>query len=48
MQRVQRKFGTLLKRSEDEADVGAILHEFNDAEKFLASVRCAINVSDLV
>ncbi|KAF1344557.1 hypothetical protein BDV97DRAFT_321519 [Delphinella strobiligena] len=37
MQRVQRKFGTLLKRSEDEADVGAILHEFNDAERFLAS-----------
>lgn len=39
MQRVQRKFGTFLKRSEDEADIGVILHEFEDTEKFLGSVR---------
>ncbi|KAL1305909.1 hypothetical protein AAFC00_004052 [Neodothiora populina] len=37
MQRVQRKFGTFLKRSEDEADVGGILHEFNETERFLTS-----------
>lgn len=37
MQRIQRKFGTLLKRSDDEADVGAILAEFQTADKLLDS-----------
>lgn len=39
MQRVQRKFGTFLKRSEDQQDVGDVLHEFAATEKFLNTVR---------
>lgn len=38
MQRVQRKFGTFLKRSEDEADVGTALQEFDDIERLLTSL----------
>jgi len=37
MQRIQRKFGTLLKRSDDEADITAILAEFQTADKLLDS-----------
>lgn len=39
MQSVQRKFGRLMKRSADGADVGGILAEFNNADKALGSVR---------
>ncbi|KAI5209231.1 hypothetical protein AUEXF2481DRAFT_27850 [Aureobasidium subglaciale EXF-2481] len=37
MQNVQRKFGKLMKRSADGADVGGILSEFNTADAALAS-----------
>lgn len=37
MQRIQRKFGTLMKRSDDEADITAILAEFQTADKLLDS-----------
>lgn len=37
MQRIQRRFGTLLKRSDDEADITAILAEFHTADKLLDS-----------
>ncbi|KAI5208655.1 hypothetical protein E4T39_01416 [Aureobasidium subglaciale] len=37
MQNVQRKFGKLMKRSADGADVGGILSEFNTADSALAS-----------
>lgn len=39
MQSVQRKFGKLMKRSADGADVGGILNEFNVADKSLTAVR---------
>lgn len=35
MQKVQRKFGTLLKRSADETDIGVILQEFDSIDKTL-------------
>ena len=38
MQRIQRKVGTFMKRSDDEADVSTILHEFQTADKLLDSV----------
>ncbi|KAK5006200.1 hypothetical protein LTR28_006779, partial [Elasticomyces elasticus] len=38
MQRVQRKFGTLLKRSPDEQHAATVLHEFDDAEKMLGKL----------
>ena len=41
MQRVQRKVGTFLKRSADNADVGTILAEFQTADKLLDKVSSA-------
>lgn len=41
MQKVQRKFGTLLKRSADENDVGVILQEFDSTEKTLGRLADA-------
>ena len=38
MQRMQRKFGTYLPRSADEAQVATMLHEFEEADKMLAKV----------
>ena len=38
MQRMQRKFGTYLPRTADEAQVGTMLHEYEEADKMLAKV----------
>lgn len=38
MQKVHRKFGTFLKRSADEQDVGVILQEYRDADQMLDRV----------
>lgn len=39
MQRAQRTFGRFLKRTPNEADVEAMLHDFNDSESMLEKVR---------
>jgi hypothetical protein len=45
MQRAQRTFGRFLKRTPNEADVEAMLHDFNDSESMLEKVRdCCIPV----
>ncbi len=38
MQSVQRRFGKLLPRTADEAQVGVLLKDFDDADKMLAKV----------
>jgi amphiphysin len=38
MQRAQRTFGRFLKRSPNEADVEAMLTDFNDSESMLTKV----------
>ncbi|KAL9062975.1 MAG: hypothetical protein Q9157_008506, partial [Trypethelium eluteriae] len=38
MQRMQRKWGTFQTRSADEAQVGTMLHEFEEAEKMLVKL----------
>lgn len=38
MQSVQRKFGKMLKRQEDEADVGTVLAEFKAMGEMLKQV----------
>ena len=38
MQRLHRRLGTYMKRSDDQADIGAILAEFQTADKLLDSV----------
>jgi hypothetical protein len=38
MQRAQRTFGRFLKRTPNEADVEAMLHDFNDSESMLEKV----------
>ncbi|KAI9659439.1 MAG: hypothetical protein M1821_001697 [Bathelium mastoideum] len=38
MQRMQRKFGSYLPRTADEAQVGTMLHEFEEADKMLAKL----------
>jgi len=50
MQKVQRKFGKVLKRSADTADVATILHEFQLADELLdkasgiSGVRSAVDI----
>lgn len=39
MQRAQRTFGRFLKRTPNEADVEAMLSDFNDSESMLEKVR---------
>jgi hypothetical protein len=39
MQRAQRTFGRFLKRTPNEADVDAMLSDFNDSESMLEKVR---------
>lgn len=39
MQRVQRKFGTLFTRSEDDSDVGALLQQYDITDNYLAKVN---------
>jgi amphiphysin len=41
MQRAQRTFGRFLKRSPNEADVEAMLTDFNDSESMLEKVSAA-------
>jgi len=41
MQRAQRTFGRFLKRSPNEADVEAMLTDFNDSENMLEKVSKA-------
>ena len=38
MQSVQRRFGKFLPRTADEAQVGVLLKDFDDADKMLAKV----------
>ncbi|KAF2085223.1 hypothetical protein K490DRAFT_47008 [Saccharata proteae CBS 121410] len=38
MQRVQRKIGSFMKRSDDEADIGTILAEFKEADLMLGKL----------
>lgn len=38
MQSVQRRFGKFLPRTADEAQVGVLLKDFEDADKMLAKV----------
>jgi len=39
MQRVQRQFGKLMTRSADEAQVGMLIMEFEEADRMLDTVR---------
>lgn len=40
MQRMQRKFGRFLPRTPNEADIEAMLRDFNDSDRMLEQVRC--------
>ena len=42
MKSVQRKFGTLMKRSENEADIASVMAEFKAVDEMLDSVRIGI------
>jgi hypothetical protein len=42
MQRAQRTFGRFLKRTPNEADVEAMLSDFNDSEQMLEKVRFVV------
>jgi hypothetical protein len=44
MKSVQRKFGTLTKRSENEADVQVVLAEFKAMDDMLERVRLLLNL----
>jgi hypothetical protein len=39
MQRVQRKMGRFLPRTPNEADIEAMLRDFNDSDQMLQKVR---------
>ena len=44
MQRVQRKFGTFLPRTANDADIAAMLREFEEADQMLSKV-CVTSIS---
>jgi amphiphysin len=46
MKSMQRRFGTFQKRSDDQADVGAVLAEFKAADDMIERVSLDIIAAD--
>jgi hypothetical protein len=44
MQRIQRKVGRFLPRTPNEADIEAMLSDFNDSDQMLEKVRLSTDV----
>lgn len=49
MQRMQRKFGRLpfMARTPNEADIEAMLRDFNDSDQMLKSVSCNLSTCSI-